>query len=172
MIWSRTHYSVQSTVSELDGHYPGAMLGQIGLPGGGFGCGYGSMNGYGNAYGALPIPSFPIPANPCDSVIQVARISHDAESGGPYALMAKTKPIPTRAWCTGQGQSFPPSPGPQSTRESVAAARDHRHHEICGTPPRSTRTSCPATTTLERNDVARADETDCLGNEKGRRAYR
>ncbi|MBQ0821238.1 molybdopterin guanine dinucleotide-containing S/N-oxide reductase [Microvirga sp. HBU67558] len=52
-----------------------AMLGQIGLPGGGFGFGYGSVNGVGNADHELPWPSLPQGTNAVDDFIPVARIA-------------------------------------------------------------------------------------------------
>jgi len=52
-----------------------AMLGQIGLPGGGIGFGYGSMNGNGNPVQRLPSPSLPTPKNPIGKFIPVARIT-------------------------------------------------------------------------------------------------
>jgi len=52
-----------------------AMLGQIGLPGGGFGFGYGSTNGIGTALHKLAWPSFPQGANPVSSFIPVARVA-------------------------------------------------------------------------------------------------
>ena len=52
-----------------------AFLGQIGLPGGGFAHGYGSMGDYGNGANPLRGPVFPQGANPIDSVIPCARIS-------------------------------------------------------------------------------------------------
>ena len=52
-----------------------AMLGQIGLPGGGFGFGYGSMNGVGAVRRKGVMPSMPMTANPANSTIPVARIS-------------------------------------------------------------------------------------------------
>ncbi|SIG07464.1 putative biotin sulfoxide reductase BisC [Mycobacteroides abscessus subsp. abscessus] len=42
-----------------------AMLGQIGLPGGGFGHGYGSMNEPGLAPVSCPLPTFPQGASSC-----------------------------------------------------------------------------------------------------------
>jgi biotin/methionine sulfoxide reductase len=52
-----------------------AVLGQIGLPGGGFGHGYGSMGDVGG--GALPygLPTFPQVANPVDDFIPCARVA-------------------------------------------------------------------------------------------------
>lgn len=51
------------------------MIGQIGLPGGGFGFGYGSVNGIGNAVPDMSWPSLPQGTNGVDSYIPVARIA-------------------------------------------------------------------------------------------------
>lgn len=52
-----------------------AMLGQIGLPGGGFGHGYGSMNEPGLAPVPYPLPSLPQGNNPVADFIPVSAIS-------------------------------------------------------------------------------------------------
>ncbi|MCP5150253.1 MAG: molybdopterin guanine dinucleotide-containing S/N-oxide reductase [Ectothiorhodospiraceae bacterium] len=52
-----------------------AMLGQIGLPGGGFGVGYSSENGIGNATRLFPWPAVNQGQNPVSSFIPVARIA-------------------------------------------------------------------------------------------------
>ena len=52
-----------------------AMLGQIGLPGGGIGFGYCSTNGVGNPVGRLRFQNLPIGKNSVSSFIPVARIS-------------------------------------------------------------------------------------------------
>jgi biotin/methionine sulfoxide reductase len=52
-----------------------AMLGQIGLPGGGFGFGYGATGGIGNPQPRLPLPQLPTGANPVSAYIPVARFS-------------------------------------------------------------------------------------------------
>jgi biotin/methionine sulfoxide reductase len=52
-----------------------AMLGQIGLPGGGFGIGYGSENGIGNPVRLFRFPALPQGENPVAAPIPVARIS-------------------------------------------------------------------------------------------------
>jgi biotin/methionine sulfoxide reductase len=61
-----------------------AMLGQIGLPGGGFGFGYGSVNGVGNAAHEISWPSLPQGSNAVEDFIPVARIAdmllHPGES--------------------------------------------------------------------------------------------
>ena len=52
-----------------------AMLGQIGLPGGGFGLGYAGSNRIGNAPWPFSWPALPQGDNPCDSFIPVARLA-------------------------------------------------------------------------------------------------
>jgi biotin/methionine sulfoxide reductase len=52
-----------------------ALLGQIGLPGGGFGFGYGAVNGVGNAVLPIRWPSLPQGRNPVEAFIPVARIA-------------------------------------------------------------------------------------------------
>ncbi|MEX2644058.1 MAG: molybdopterin-dependent oxidoreductase [Acetobacterales bacterium] len=51
------------------------LLGQIGLPGGGFGFGYGSINGIGIPRRQTPSPSLPMGRNPTGLAIPVARIT-------------------------------------------------------------------------------------------------
>lgn len=52
-----------------------ATLGQIGLPGGGFGFGHGSINGVSVPRPDLPVPSMEMGANPVGRAIPVARLS-------------------------------------------------------------------------------------------------
>ena len=52
-----------------------AMLGQIGLPGGGFGLGYSAVNTVGNDITRLPVAAMPQGVNPVKSFIPVARIA-------------------------------------------------------------------------------------------------
>jgi biotin/methionine sulfoxide reductase len=52
-----------------------AFLGQIGLPGGGFGHGYGSMGDYGVGVAGPKLPTFAQGRNPIDAFIPCARIS-------------------------------------------------------------------------------------------------
>lgn len=52
-----------------------AMLGQIGLPGGGFGCGYGPANTMGTPHPKLPGPTLSQGHNPVSSNIPVARLA-------------------------------------------------------------------------------------------------
>ena len=59
-----------------------ALLGQIGLPGGGFGHGYGSMADVGAPTVPYPLPTFRQGRNPVDTYIPVAQISHLLENPG------------------------------------------------------------------------------------------
>jgi len=52
-----------------------AMLGQMGLPGGGIGFGYSALNSVGHDYTVLPGAAIPIGENPVEDFIPVARIS-------------------------------------------------------------------------------------------------
>ena len=51
------------------------MIGQVGLPGGGFGFGYGSINGMGTPRRHVPTPTMDEGVNPIDVSIPVARVS-------------------------------------------------------------------------------------------------
>src|SRR5262249_61803238 len=59
-----------------------ALPGQIGLPGGGFGHGYGSMADVGLPRVPYPLPTFPIGRNRVDTFIPVAQISTLLENPG------------------------------------------------------------------------------------------
>lgn len=62
-----------------------AMLGQVGLPGGGFGIGYGAVNSIGSDGQRLPAPTLPQGVNPVSDFIPVARIADMLlDPGGPY----------------------------------------------------------------------------------------
>ncbi|MDN5929260.1 MAG: molybdopterin-dependent oxidoreductase [Hyphomicrobiales bacterium] len=62
-----------------------SVLGQIGLPGGGFGLGYGSMNAIGSRHPCVKGPSLPQGANPVDAFIPVSRIADLLlHPGGPF----------------------------------------------------------------------------------------
>ena len=52
-----------------------SMLGQIGLPGGGFGFGYSATNHIGGQFSIIPGAAFPQAQNKIDDFIPVARIS-------------------------------------------------------------------------------------------------
>ena len=67
-----------------------AMIGQIGLPGGGFAFGHGSMNGVGNPRADLPGPEFSAGRNPAARAIPVARLTDMLEKpGGEFEFNGK-----------------------------------------------------------------------------------
>ena len=103
-----------------------AMLGQIGLPGGGFGHGYGSMNEPGLPPLRVRLPSLPQGPNPVQTFIPVAAISdmllHPGETFT-YNGLALTYPdIKMRV--LGGRQPVPPPPEPAP---AAARSRPGRH---------------------------------------------
>lgn len=72
-----------------------SALGQIGLPGGGFGLGYGAVGSIGNGVTRLPLPRFPSPPDPLNSFIPVARIADMLENpGGAYRYDTEARTYP------------------------------------------------------------------------------
>ena len=133
-----------------------AMLGGIGLPGQGFGFGYGSMGNIGNPRQAVPSPALSIGKNPCESWIPVARIAdmllHPGEN---YEFDGETRTYPDIKliyWCGGN-----PFHHHQDLNRLVRAWR--RPETIIVNEPWWTATAkfsdivLPSTTTLERKDI-------------------
>jgi biotin/methionine sulfoxide reductase len=132
------------------------MLGQVGLPGGGFGLGYGSMHGYGNPSAAFARPTLSIGRNPVASVIPVARIADMLlNPGGDYQFNGQDKTYPDIHlvyWCGGN----PFHHHQDLNRLSRAWAKPDTIivNEIFWTATaRRADIVLPATTTLERNDI-------------------
>ena len=134
-----------------------AMLGQIGLPGGGFGFGYGSMGRMGQGRSPVSTLNRPIGVSPINSYIPVARISDLLLSPGTtidYNGQRITYPeIKLIYWCGGN-----PFHHHQDINRLVSAWQRPETvivHEIFWTPTaRYADIVLPATTTLERNDIA------------------
>jgi biotin/methionine sulfoxide reductase len=134
-----------------------AILGQIGLPGGGFGMGYGSMNRMGAGRSPAPTLNRPIGASPIKSFIPVARISDLLLNPGAtidYNGQRITFPdIKLVYWCGGN-----PFHHHQDINRLVRAWQRPETivvNEIWWTPAaRRADIVFPATTTLERNDIA------------------
>jgi len=134
----------------------GAILGQVGLPGGGFGFGYGSMHGQGNPVTVYAAPNLSAGTNPTGSFIPVARISDMLlNPGQSYSFDGENRTYPdTRMvyWCGGN-----PFHHHQDLNRLVRAWQ--RPETIIVNEPWWTATArhadivLPATTTLERNDV-------------------
>ncbi len=133
-----------------------AILGQIGLPGGGFGFGYGSMHGQGNPLGKVPPVSHSAGENPTGSFIPVARITDLLlNPGEEYDYDGERRRYPdTRIiyWCGGN-----PFHHHQDLNRLVEGWR--RPDTVIVNEPFWTPTAkfadivLPATTTLERNDI-------------------
>ncbi|MGN7734711.1 molybdopterin-dependent oxidoreductase [Ensifer sp. 22564] len=72
-----------------------AMLGQIGLPGGGFAVGYGTTNAIGSPHPLLPGPTFPQGSNPVAEFIPCARITDMLlNPGGSFVYNGQTHTYP------------------------------------------------------------------------------
>ena len=92
MAAERTMISVSWSLTRQDhGEQPfwaaimlASMLGQIGLPGGGFGFGYSAMNYVGSQHTIIPGASFPQGHNAIENLIPVARISDLLLRGGEH----------------------------------------------------------------------------------------
>ena len=134
----------------------GAILGQVGLPGGGFGFGYGSMHGQGNPVTVYAAPALSAGKNPTGSFIPVARITDLLlNPGKSYSFDGENRVYPdTRLiyWCGGN-----PFHHHQDLNRLIEAWR--RPDTIIVNEPWWTATAryadivLPATTTLERNDI-------------------
>jgi biotin/methionine sulfoxide reductase len=134
----------------------GAIVGQVGLPGGGFGFGYGSMHGQGNPVTVFSAPALSAGKNPTGILIPVARISDLLlNPGKPYQFDGEDRVYPdTRMiyWCGGN-----PFHHHQDLNRLIEAWR--RPETIIVNEPWWTATAryadivLPATTTLERNDI-------------------
>ena len=133
-----------------------AMLGQIGLPGGGAGFGYGSMHSKGNPVDSFAVPAMQTGENPARSAIPVARISDMLlNPGAPYQFNGQDKTYPDIHliyWCGGN-----PFHHHQDLNRLVRAWQKPDTvvvNEIWWTATaRHADIVLPATTTLERNDI-------------------
>ena len=134
-----------------------AMLGQIGLPGGGFGFAYGCEDGIGNTRYPFAAPELPRGVNPVTTAIPVARISDMLlHPGEPYEFAGRTRTYPDVRlvyWAGGN-----PFHHHQDLNRLVEAWRRPETvvvNEIWWTATaRRADIVLPATSTLERNDIA------------------
>ena len=133
-----------------------AMLGRIGTPGNGFGCGYGSMNGYGNPRLDVSPPTMIAGENPARSFIPVARIADLLlKPGEPYQFNGMDRYYPDTHliyWCGGN-----PFHHHQDLNRLVEAWRKPDtiivHEPWWTATARHADIVLPATTTMERNDL-------------------
>lgn len=135
-----------------------AMLGQIGLPGGGYGFGYGSENGIGE--GQVPpeigLPNFSQGVNPVKSFIPVARISDLLlNPGQPFDYNGDRYTYPDIRlvyWCGGNPFHHHQHLG--RLRRALAQVDTFVVHEPFWTAAaRHADIVIPSTMTLERNDI-------------------
>lgn len=136
-----------------------AMLGQVGLPGGGFGLGYGAMNSIGSAHPRFAGPALPQGTNSVSAFIPVARIADMLlHPGQAFAYDGATHAYPDIRlvyWAGGN----PFHHHQDLNRLSRAWSRPETIvvHEQFWTPTaRRADVVLPATTTLERNDIGYA----------------
>ncbi len=167
MAADRTMISVSYSVQRGDhGEQPcwmaatlAAMLGQIGLPGGGFGIGYGSNGLIGKPSPQVPQPGLPMGSNPTGAYIPVARVV-DAllNPGAPYDFNGERRTYPDLRmiyWCGGN-----PFHKQQDINRLLRAWQKPETiiiHEPWWTPAaRRADIVLPVTTTHERNDIGAA----------------
>jgi len=136
-----------------------AMLGQIGLPGGGFAIGYGANSLNGNPSPRVPQPGLPMGANPAGEFIPVARVVDMLlNPGGKYDFNGEVRTYPDIRmiyWCGGN-----PFHKQQDINRFLRAWQRPETiivHEPWWTPAaRRADIVLPVTTTLERNDIGAA----------------
>jgi biotin/methionine sulfoxide reductase len=133
-----------------------AMLGQIGLPGGGFAFGHGSTNGVGNPRRDVPAPEMPTKTNPAARAIPVARVAdmllHPRE---PFEFNGTTDYYPdVRLVYWAGGNPFHHHQDLNRLRLAWAKPETVVVHESWWTATaRHADIVLPATTVLERNDI-------------------
>ncbi|MDH5530150.1 MAG: molybdopterin-dependent oxidoreductase, partial [Paracoccaceae bacterium] len=142
-----------------------AMLGQIGLPGGGIGYGYGAIGGIGKSLLGLDGMTFPQGKNPVRKVIPVARIGDMLRHPGqPYDFNGRREPYPDIRlvyWAGGN---------PFHHHQDLNGLHDAWQHPetIIVHEPWWTATAkradivFPATTPYEREDIGRSPLDDYL----------
>lgn len=164
MAASRTMINVAWSVQRADhGEQPywmaialAAMLGQIGLPGGGFGFGYGAVGSVGNGVRRLKAPKLDRPAAPIDSAIPVARIADMLlNPGAPFDYDGRRLTYPDIRlvyWAGGN-----PFHHHQDINRLVDAWRRPQtivvHEPFWTATARHADIVLPVTTPLERNDI-------------------
>ncbi len=133
-----------------------ALLGQIGLPGGGVGFSYGALGGIGNPRSTVKGPTFPQSENPVSNFIPVARLTDMLlQPNKPFDYNGQTLTYPDIKlvyWAGGnpfhhQQDLIRLSRAWQKPQTVIA-------HEIWWNPlARHADIVLPATTALERNDI-------------------
>ena len=142
-----------------------AMLGQIGLPGGGFGQGYGSLGYIGRAPLRVGPPTLPQGRNPVGAFIPFARVADMLlQPGEPFDFDGRRLTYPDIRlvyWCG--GNPFHHHQHLARLRAALARPETIVVHEAFWTPmARHADIVLPATMTLERNDIGGSPNDGCL----------
>jgi biotin/methionine sulfoxide reductase len=142
-----------------------AMLGQIGLPGGGFGQGYGSLGYIGRAPLRVGPPTLPQGRNPIGAFIPFARIADMLlHPGEPFDFDGRRLTYPDIRlvyWCG--GNPFHHHQHLARLRAALARPETIVVHDAFWTPmARHADIVLPATMTLERNDIGGSPNDACL----------
>ncbi|HEY0936964.1 MAG TPA: molybdopterin-dependent oxidoreductase [Trebonia sp.] len=153
--WSlqRTQFGEQTVWAGLT---LAAFLGQIGLPGGGFGHGYGSVGDYGGGSNPLGLPRFSPGRNPVSQFIPVARIADALLAPGeqyPFNGGLERYPYLRLAYWAG-GNPFHHHQDLARLQRALRQLDTLVVHETHWTQTaRHADIVIPATTTLERDDI-------------------
>jgi biotin/methionine sulfoxide reductase len=133
-----------------------AMLGEIGLPGRGFGHGYGSMAETGQAPAAVDLPSVPQGKNPVSSFIPVARVADMLlDPGAPFEYNGQRLTYPDiRLVYWSGGNPFHHHQDLSRLRRAMGRPETIVVHEPFWTGmARHADIVLPSTVSLERNDL-------------------
>ena len=142
-----------------------AMLGQIGLPGGGFGSGYGSLGYVGRPPLRSHPPALPQRPNPVHAAIPFARLADMLlQPGEPFDFNGQRLVYPNIRlvyWCG--GNPFHHHQDLSRLRRALATPDTIVVHDPFWTPmARHADVVLPATMTLERNDIGGSSNDPCL----------
>jgi biotin/methionine sulfoxide reductase len=142
-----------------------AMLGQIGLPGGGFGSGYGSLGYVGRPPQRTHPPALPQLANPVRTAIPFARLADMLlNPGEPFDFDGHRRVYPRIHlvyWCG--GNPFHHHQDLARLRRALARLDTIVVHDPFWTPmARHADIVLPSTVTLERNDIGGSANDPCL----------
>ncbi|GHF42178.1 molybdopterin-dependent oxidoreductase [Seohaeicola zhoushanensis] len=142
-----------------------AMLGQIGLPGGGVGFGYGAIGGIGKSFRGMRGMTFSQLSNPVKTVIPVARIGDMLRNPGqPYDFNGRRGPYPDiRLIYWAGGNPFHHHQDLNRLHEAWAKPETIIVNEPWWTPTaKRADIVFPATTPYEREDIGRSPLDDYL----------
>jgi len=142
-----------------------AMLGQIGLPGGGFGQGYGSLGYIGRAPLRVGLPTLPQGRNLVSDFIPFARLADMLlHPGEPFDFDGQRLTYPEIRlvyWCG--GNPFHHHQHLARLRQALARPETIVVHDSFWTPmARHADIVLPASMTLERNDIGGSPNDTCL----------